>query len=185
MPTADETAGPAHIALTLDYTEGELARFDALLAQETLAEARPTIWEGWPAFIGLGFAVAIGATLLAIAGGIVAARSGAGIAALCFTAYWIGMSAPGLAAGIADRRRRKAAYAAFETEWNGTCLLATQRGIRFRRNGLRSFIGRSAIRKASSSDGLLLLHLNAGQPVMIPLRLLTAEQLDFLVALAP
>lgn len=184
MPTADETAGPAHIALTLDYTEEELGRFDMVLAQETLAEARPTIWEGWPVFIGLGLAAATGATLLAIAGGIATARSGAGIAALCFGVYWIGITAPGLAMGIADRRRRKAVYDAFQKEWNGTRLLATQRGIWFRRDGLRSFIGRSAIRKAVSADGLLLLHLRAGQPAMIPLRLLTPEQRDFLTSLA-
>jgi len=184
MPTADETAGRASIALTLDYTQEELGRFDAMLAQETLAEARPTIWEGWPAFIGLGLAVATGATFLAIAGGITTARSGAGIAALCFGVYWIGITAPGLAAGITDKRRRKAVYDAFQTEWNGTRLLATQRGIWFRRDGLRSFIGRSAIRKTSSADGLLLLHLRAGQPTMIPLRLLTAEQRDFLTSLA-
>lgn len=184
MPTADETAGRAHIALTLDYTEEELGRFDAMLARETLAEARPTIWEGWPAFIGLGLAVATGATLLAIAGGIATARSGAGIAALCLGVYWIGITAPGLVMGLANKRRRKAVYDAFRTEWNGTCLTATQRGIWFRRDGLRSFIGRSAIRKASSADGLFLLHLRAGQPTMIPLRLLTAEQRDFLTSLA-
>lgn len=184
MPTTDETAWRAHIALTLDYTEEELGRFDTMLAHETLDEARPTIWEGWPAFIGLGLAVATGATLLAIAAGIATARSGAGIAALCFGVYWIGITAPGLAAGIADRHRRKAVYDAFQTEWNGTRILATQRGIWFRRDGLRSFIGRSAIRKASSADGLLLLHLRAGQPTMIPLRLLTAEQRDFLTSLA-
>ena len=185
MPTADETAGRAHIALTLDYTDEELTRFDALLAQEIFAEARPTIWEGWLAFIGLGFAVAIGATLLAIAGGIATARSGAGIAALCFAAYWIGMSAPGLAAGIADKRQRKAVYDAFRAEWGGTHLLATQHGLWFRRDGLRSFIGRSAIGKASTANGLFLLHLRAGQPTMIPQRLLTAEQQQFLTALAP
>jgi len=184
MPTADETAGRAHIALVLDYTEEELARFDALLAQETLAETRPTIWEGWPAFIGLGLAAATGATLLAIISGIATARSGAGIAALCFGVYWIGITAPGLAMGIADRRRRKAVYGAFQTEWNGTRLTATQHGVWFRREGMRSFIGRSAIRKASSADGLLLLHLRAGQPTMIPLRLLTAGQQDFLTSLA-
>lgn len=184
MPTTDEAAERAPIVLTLDYTEEELARFDAVLAQETLAEAKSTIWEGWPAFIGLGLAVAIAATLLAIAGGIATPRSGAGIAALCFGIYWIGITAPGLAMGIADRRRRKAVYDAFQTEWNGTRLLATQRGIWFRRDGLRSFIGRSAIRKASSADGLLLLHLRAGQPTMIPLRLLTAEQRDFLASFA-
>lgn len=185
MPTADEIAGRAHIALTLDYSEEELGRFDAMLAQETLAENKPTIWEGWPAFIGLGFAVATGAALLAIAGGIASARSGASIAALCFGIYWIGITTPGLVAGSADRRRRKAVYDAFQTEWHGTRLLATRRGIWFRRDGLRSFIGRSAICKVSSADGLLLLHLRAGQPTMIPLRLLTAEQQDFLVALAP
>lgn len=185
MPTADETAGRAHIALTLDYTEEELTRFDAVLAQETLAQARPTIWEGWPVFIVLGLVVATGATLLAIAGGIATARSGAGIAAFCFGVYWIGITAPGLAMGIADRRRRKAVYDAFRAEWNGTRMLATQRGIWFRRNGLRSFIGRSAIRKTSSADGLFLLHLRAGQPTMIPLRLLTTEQQQFLAALAP
>ena len=63
-------------------------------------------------------------------------------------------------------------------------MLATQGGIWVRRDGLRSFIGRSAIRKASSADGLLLLHLRAGQPTMIPLRLLTPEQRDFLTSLA-
>ena len=185
MPTADEATGRARIALTLDYTEEELARFDTVLAQEMFAGSRPTIWEGWTAFIGLGLAAATGATLLAIAGGIATARSGAGIAALCFGVYWIGITAPGLAMGIADRRRRKAVYDAFRTEWNGTRLLATRRGICFRRDGLRSFIGRSAIRKASSADGLFLLHLRAGQPTMIPQRLLTAEQQEFLAALAP
>ncbi len=185
MPTADEATGRARIALTLDYTEEELARFDTVLAQEALAEAKPTIWEGWPAFIGLGLAAATGATLLAIAGEIAAARSGAGIAALCFGVYWIGITVPGLAMGIADKRRRKAVYDAFRQEWNGTHLLATQRGIWFRRDGLRSFIGRSAIRRTSSVDGLFLLHLRAGQPTMIPLRLLTAEQQQFLAALAP
>lgn len=184
MSTADETAGRAHVALTLDYAEEEIGCFDAMLAQEALAGARPTIWEGWPAFIGLGLAVATGATFLAIAGGIATARSGAGIAALCFGVYWIGITAPGLAAGIADRRRRRAIYDAFQAEWNGTRLLATQHGIWFRRDGLRSFIGRNAIRKASSANGLLLLHLRAGQPAMIPLRLLTAEQRDFLTSLA-
>ena len=59
MPTADEATGRARIALTLDYTDEELARFDALLAQETLAQTRPTIWEGWPAFIGLGLYTAL------------------------------------------------------------------------------------------------------------------------------
>lgn len=185
MPAADETAKQARVELTLDYTDDEISRFDTLLAQRTLAEARPTIWEGWPAFIGLGFVVAIGATLLAIAGGLATARSGAGIAALCFGVYWIGITAPGLAVGIADKRRREATYEAFRKEWNGTRLLATQRGIWFRREGLRSFIGRRAIRKASSTDGLFLLHLHAGQPTMIPLRLLTVEQQQFLTALAP
>jgi hypothetical protein len=185
MPTADETTGRTRIALSLDYTDEELARFDTVLAQETLAEVKPTIWEGWPAFIGLGFAVAIGTTLLAIAAGAVTTRSGAGIAALCFATYWVGITAPGLAMGIADKRRRKAVYDAFRQEWNGTRLLATQHGIWFRRDGLRSFIGRSAIRKVSRADGLFLLHLRVGQPTMIPLRLLTAEQQDFLSALAP
>jgi hypothetical protein len=184
MPTTDETAGRAHIALTLDYTEEELARFDTMLAQETLAEARPTIWEGWPAFIGLGLAAATGATLLAIASGIATARSGAGIAALCFGVYWIGITAPGLAMGIADKRRRAAAFDAFRAEWNGTRLLATQHGLWFRRDGLRSFIGRSAIRKAGCSESLLLLHLRAGQPIMLPQRLLTADQEARLLALA-
>lgn len=185
MPTADETAGRASISLTLDYTDEELARFDTVLAQETLAGSKPTIWEGWTAFIGLGLAAATGATLLAIAGGIATARSGAGIAALCFGAYWIGMTAPNLAASIVDKRRRKATYGAFRREWNGTHLLATQHGLWFRRDGLRSFIGRSAIRRAGSADGLFLLHLSAGQPTMIPQRLLTAEQQEFLAALAP
>lgn len=185
MPAAGETAKQARIELTLDYTEDELARFDALLAQQTLADNKPAIWEGWPTFIGLGLAVAIGAALLAIAGGIVTTRSGAGIAALCFGAYWIGMTAPSLAAGIADKRWRKAAYDAFRAEWNGTRLLATQNGIWFRRKGLRSFIGRRAIRKTGCSDGLLLLHLRAGPPTMIPERLLTTEQQEFLTALAP
>lgn len=185
MPTAGETALQARIELMLDYTDDELARFDTLLAQQNLAENKPTIWEGWPAFIGLGFIAAVGATLLAIAAGIVTARSGAGIAALCFGAYWLGISAPGLATGIADKRRRKAAFDAFRAEWNGTCLLATQRGIWLRREGLRGFIGRSAIHKASSADGLLLLHLRAGQPLMLPQRLLTAEQREFLTSLAP
>lgn len=184
MPAAGEPAKQAHIELTLDYTDDELARFDTLLAQQNLAENKPTIWEGWPAFIGLGVAVAIGATLLATAGGIVAPRSGAGIAALCFGAYWIGMTAPSLAAGIADKRRQKATYDAFRAEWNGTRLLATRNGFWFRREGLRSFIGRSAIRKTSSGDGLFLLHLRVGQPTMIPLRLLTTEQQEFLAALA-
>lgn len=184
MPTADEATGRARIALTLDYTEEELARFDIVLARETLTEARPTIWEGWPAFIGLGLAVATGVTLLAIAGGIITTRSGAGIATLCFGAYWIGITAPSLAAGIADKRRRNAAYDAFRAEWNGTRMLATSSGIWFRRKGLRSFIGRSAIPKTSASDGLLLLHLRAGQPIMIPLRLLTVEQRTCLLALA-
>ncbi|HEV7325791.1 MAG TPA: hypothetical protein VGN91_12020 [Bosea sp. (in: a-proteobacteria)] len=184
MPAAGEPAKQAHIELTLDYTDDELARFDTLLAQQNLAENKPTIWEGWPAFIGLGVAVAIGATLLATAGGIVAPRSSAGIAALCFGAYWIGMTAPSLAAGIADKRRQKATYDAFRAEWNGTRLLATRNGVWFRREGLRSFIGRSAIRKTSSGDGLFLLHLRVGQPTMIPLRLLTTEQQEFLAALA-
>jgi hypothetical protein len=184
VPAAGETAKQARIELILDYTDDELARFDTLLAQQAIAEAKPTVWEGWSAFIGLGVAVAIGATLLATAGGIVAPRSGAGIAALCFGAYWIGMTAPGLAAGIADKRRRQATYDAFRAEWNGTRLLATRNGVWFRREGLRSFIGRSAIRKTSSGDGLFLLHLRVGQPTMIPLRLLTTEQQEFLAALA-
>lgn len=184
MPVAGETEKQVRIELALDYTDDELTRFDTLLAQQTIAEAKPTIWEGWPAFIGLGAAAAIGATLLAIVGGVIAPRSGAGIAALCFGAYWIGMTAPSLAAGITDRRRRKATYDAFRTEWNGTRLLATRNGVWFRREGLRSFIGRSAIRKTSSADGLFLLHLRVGQPTMIPLRLLTTEQQEFLAALA-
>lgn len=184
MPAAGETEKQTRIEITLDYTEDELARFDTLLAEQTLAEARPKIWEGWPAFIGLGAAVAIAGALLAIAGGTIAPRSGAGIAALCFGAYWIGITMPGLAMGIADKRRRKAAYAALRAEWDGTRLLATPNGIWFRRQGLRSFIGRSAIRKASSAGGLVLLHLRVGQPTMIPLRLLTMEQQEFLFALA-
>jgi len=184
VSAAGEPAKQARIELTLDYIEDELVRFDTLLAQQAIAEAKPTIWEGWPAFIGLGVAVATGATLIAIAGGIVTTRSGAGIAALCFGAYWIGMTAPSLAAGIAEKRPRKATYDAFRAEWDGTRLLATRNGVWFRREGLRSFIGRSAIRKTSSTDGLFLLHLRIGQPTMIPLRLLTTEQQEFLSALA-
>lgn len=184
MPTAGETAQLARVELALDYTEDELVRFDALLARQNAAGAKPTIWEGWPAFIALGFAVAIGATLLAIAGGAVTARSGAGIATLAFAAYWIGITAPGLVAGIAAKRQQQATYDTFREEWNGTRLLATQGGIWCRREGLRSFIGRSAIHKASSADGLLLLHLRAGQPIMLPERLLTPAQQEFLAALA-
>lgn len=183
MPAAGETARRTPVELTLDYTEDELARFDALLAQQDLATVKPAIWEGWPAFIGLGLAAAIGAAMLAIAGGIATVRSGAGIATLCFATYWIGITAPSLAAGLADRRRRKLAYDAFRAEWNGTRLLATQSGIWFRRDGVRSFAGRSTIGRVTCSDGLLLLHLGTGQPTMIPLRLLTAEQQASLVAL--
>lgn len=184
MPAAGDTAEQSRIEIMLDYTDEELARFDALMAQQNAAEAKPTVWEGWPAFIALGFAVAIGGALLAIAGGSITVRSGAGIAALAFAAYWIGITTPGLVAGIAAKRQQKAAYEAFCMEWSGTRLLATRRGIWFRREGLRSFIGKSAIQAVTCSDDLLLLHLSAGQPTMIPLRLLTPKQQEFLTALA-
>ena len=175
-----KTVEKNRIEILLDYTDDELDQYNRLMAQRDATGTRPRIWEGWPAFIALGFAVAIGAALLAVAAGLVTAHSGANIAVLCFAAYWIGITAPGLA----TRRHRKLAYDNFRSEWNGARLLATQRGLWFRRDGVRSFISRTAIPRATCSGDLLLLQLSAGQPVALPLRLLTPEQRAFLTTLA-
>jgi hypothetical protein len=183
MAGDSSAAGQPHVEIVLDYADGELAQFEALMARHQAAADRPRIWEGWPAFIALGLAAATGATLLAIAGGAVQARSGAGIAVLAFASYWIGLTAPALAGGVAAARRRKAAFDAFRAEWNGTRLLVTRRGIWLRRVGMRGYIGRDALRSTSRDDALFLLHLHAGAPTAIPLRLLTPAQQAVLAAL--
>lgn len=173
--------------IVLDFTDDELAQYEAISARRSATRAKlpVSIWEGWTGLIGIGCASAVGAAALAVASGAISARAGAGVAALSFGTFWVGLSLPGFIGRRSTERQRRVAFDDFRAEWNGARILATSQGLWVRHGGLRSFVSRSTIQATSREAGLFLLHLPRGRPMVIPLRLLTPAQQDRLATLAP
>lgn len=186
MSDVSNATDPAPFEIVLDFTDDELAQYEAISAHRSAARTKPpaSIWNSWTGPTVIGCVCASAAAALAIASGAISAHAGAGVAALSFGTFWAGLWVPGFIGRRTAEQQRKAAFDEFRAEWNGARILVTSQSLSVHHAGLRSFVSHNAVQATSRETELFLLHLPRGRPIAIPLRLLTPAQQDRLVALS-
>lgn len=171
----------APFRIDLAYTDQELLAYEAVVLrhQQSQADRHPSYsWAG----IATGAVIAIIVAALAMLLGVARRNDGGVVAGLVFVGFYLGMWTPTFWAWVLSARTRQSRWTAFRTRWAGTTIRVTARGLRSRHPRSWVHYAWSAVERVSRDNDLIILWLEAEPPFAIPARLLTAEQIDFLLA---
>jgi hypothetical protein len=165
----------AEISFTIDlrYTAGELDLYRTILSRHCRQSVKG-LRSGWVGPMAIGFVGALIGGFVSCALGV-PWRNGGVVAALIFAGYYSGLWVPAL---LLSKQQ-----AAQESPPAAGSMVATPRGIAVRRPGIRAYFARSSIQRVSLEGGLLLLWFEPYRAIVVPTRLLSADQQRLLSAL--